>query len=226
MKKIKFTSNQKKNIKIGFTVLEIIILIFTVAMSVFTIISANNGSSQLSSGITNTSYLPVLSDSMSPTIDKGDLIIAKRPDDVKALKVGEIITFKTVINGENAINTHRIIEISTNELGDQIIYITHGDNAPEGINEEVYAGSVLAVYSSRIKNIGSIILWLQKPANFFIVIMVPLLLLFLYNGYTFAKMIINAKLKKALEEHDKNKFSEEAIKRLAEEYIAREKAEK
>ena len=185
MKKIKLTDRQKKAVKISLTVLQILIIVLTVSISVFTIVSSNSG--ELASGVTGTSFLPVLTDSMSPYIEEGDLIIAKTPDDKNALKTGDIITFSAVINGQNAINTHRIIEIKTNEIGDQTVYVTHGDNAPEGVNEEVYASSVLAVYGGKIENLGGVILWLQKPAHFFIVIMIPLILLFLYNGYVFAK---------------------------------------
>jgi len=224
MKKIKLSDKQKKITKISLNVLQIAIIVVTVAISVLTIISTNSGSSQLASGIiTKTSYLPVLSDSMAPSINEGDLIIAKAPKDKNALNVGDIITFSAVINGRNEINTHRIIEKTTNELGDQIIYTTHGDNAPEGTNEEVYANTVLAVYSGRIQGLGRIILWLQNPTNFFLIIMIPLILLFLFNGYSFAKIIINIKLKKASEEQNKNKLSEEEIKRQAvEEYLAKE----
>jgi signal peptidase len=190
---------------------------------VITIISADKPSSKIALlPVFKISLVPVLYDSMEPVISKGDLVIAKAAEDKTALKTGDIITFLTVVNGEKAVNIRRIIEVTTNEAGDETVYITKGDNAPEGITEKVYSKDVLAVYSSSIKGAGSVIVWLQKPANFFMVIMIPLVFLFLLNGCYFAKMLMNYRLKIALL---KAVSSEDDIKRRAiEEYVASQKA--
>ena len=59
--------------------------------------------------------LSVLSDSMSPTFEKGDLILIKKCDP-SSLKEGDIICFHTILNNEYALNTHRIASIEA--MGD------------------------------------------------------------------------------------------------------------
>ena len=71
---------------------------------------------------------------------------------------------------------------------------------PLPAREEVYAKDVLALSNKKIGGIGKAIFWLQTPLNFFLVIMLPLILLLVANGYFFIKMMINLKLKKALAE--------------------------
>ena len=68
-----------------------------------------------------------MSDSMEPTLKKGDVIIANEFNgDVSTLKVGQLVTFKTFISAGGTMyevyNTHRIIKISGNYV------ITRGDN--------------------------------------------------------------------------------------------------
>ncbi len=61
------------------------------------------------------------SESMSPTFKIGSVILSRKPADVSALKVGDIVTFSQA----EAIITHRIIEV-VNDGG--IKYRTKGDN--------------------------------------------------------------------------------------------------
>lgn len=79
----------------------------------------------------------VISGSMSPTIDKYDVILVKIDDDYK---VGDVISFKS--NG--AIITHRITEIK----GDT--YITRGDannTIDKPINKDMVIGKVVRTFS-------------------------------------------------------------------------------
>lgn len=90
---------------------------------------------------------------------------------------------------------------------------------------------ILAVWSgSRIGGVGSVIKFLQKPVAFFLVILIPLLLLFGYNIFLLVKMIIAEKTRNAREaaiaEVSANQIDEEEIKRKAiEEYLASLKKE-
>lgn len=72
-------------------------------------------------------YTPmiVLTDSMEPLIDTGDIIISQKvnPDDVN---VGDVISFFDPTSPDNAILTHRVISIYTE--GDTRYAVTAGDN--------------------------------------------------------------------------------------------------
>lgn len=63
----------------------------------------------------------IKSESMSPTLKTGSIILSKKPTDASALEVGDIVTFSQA----KAIITHRIIEVIKE---DSIKYRTKGDN--------------------------------------------------------------------------------------------------
>ena len=78
----------------------------------------------------------VISGSMSPTIEKWDLIVVKIDDDFKE---GDIITYR----GKSAIVTHRVIEVKKDTI------IAKGDynntvDAP--VNKSAYIGKVVGIY--------------------------------------------------------------------------------
>jgi signal peptidase len=199
MKKLVLSQKQKTIAKYVTLALQVAIIIAAIIFSVFTIMSTNKKAGELTfTG--NTALLPVKTDSMEPAIKVGDLVIAKKIKNIDELKSGDVITFSTVINGKKAINTHRIKEIKT--IGDSKVFVTRGDKAPLASEEEVYAKDVLALSNKKIGGIGKAIFWLQTPLNFFLVIMLPLILLLVANGYFFIKMMINLKLKKALAEKE------------------------
>ncbi|MEI6578528.1 MAG: signal peptidase I, partial [Eubacteriales bacterium] len=101
--------------KIGNILLDILIVIvvlLALAMSVMVI-------SSKASGVPNVlGYSPVtvLTDSMEPTFKVGDLILIKQAD-IQNLKVGDVITYKEVINNVEILNTHRIMEVVVDENG-------------------------------------------------------------------------------------------------------------
>lgn len=64
--------------------------------------------------------LIVISDSMAPTIKKGDLLLIAKDDQ---FEVDEIISFKN----EGLIATHRVAEIEQNDSKENIKYKTKGD---------------------------------------------------------------------------------------------------
>ena len=70
--------------------------------------------------------LVVLTDSMDPLIAEGDVILAKdvNPDDIK---VGDVISFFDPASPDDAVLTHRVIAIETDEEGNRSA-ITAGDN--------------------------------------------------------------------------------------------------
>ena len=56
------------------------------------------------------SFLSIQTDSMSPALEPGDLILVVKADP-SDLRQKDIISYRTVINGEVVINTHRIENI-------------------------------------------------------------------------------------------------------------------
>lgn len=170
------------------------------------------------------SMITIVSESMSPTYQKGDLIFIDKVvgkdgvlDRVTELEVGTIITYWAPIdiNGDgklNDINTHRIIEKVDNG------FKTKGDHNQAEDGYTVYYADVIGVGSenARIPGLGAVIGFLQSSLGFFLCIVLPLILFFLYELYNFIKIMLEEKAKKA----PVSKETEEEIKRRAiEEYL-------
>lgn len=118
----------------------------------------------------------VLTGSMEPTIDVGDIVIVKEILK-EQVEVNEIITFRSK-NTRN-ITTHRAIEI-INISGD-IKYITKGDannvQDPSLVDGELLVGKVVKV----IPRIGIIIGWIKKNLKIILVIVVATFILIRYK---------------------------------------------
>ncbi|MCR5143122.1 MAG: signal peptidase I [Ruminococcus sp.] len=205
----------KKVLGIIINVLAWVILIFALLVTIMVFSSGrNNGVANLLGFIPMT----VESDSMKPTFEKDDFIICKEIDDMNTLKKGDVITFWTIIEGQRVKNTHRIVKIE-NENG-SVSYITRGDN--NGIDDSVpvYAGDVIGEWTGvKVHGFGKAMDFLRTKTGFFICILIPMAIFFLFELYKFIVTLIEVK-KPELSEDDE----EEIKKRAIEEYLAAQKA--
>lgn len=112
----------------------------------------------------------VMSGSMKSKIEVGDIVIVKEVD-VNNLKKDDIIAFS---NSEKLVTTHRIVNV-INENGN-ICFETKGDS--NNIKDEglVYPADVEGVYKFKIAKIGSLILFLQEPLGFSLMMVCILLI--------------------------------------------------
>ena len=201
----------KKVLKNIVSVIAWIILIFALLVTIL-VFSAekNNGVSSLFG------YIPltVESDSMKPTFSKDDFIIIKEIDDVNTLQKDDIITFWTIINGQKVKNTHRIIEV--NNVNGNISFTTKGDNNDIKDSLKVYPADIIGKWTDfRIGGFGKVMSFLRTKTGFFICIIIPMVLFFLFELYKLIVVIVEVKRPAAAE------IDEEEIKRRAiEEYIA------
>ncbi|MGN0441492.1 MAG: signal peptidase I [Acutalibacteraceae bacterium] len=178
-------------------------------------------------------YVPlsVQSDSMIPEFEKGDLIISKAVDDSTALEKGDVITYKANIEGEDALNTHRITEVTVTDGYE--FYTTKGDNNDIEDAEPVARVSVAAKWDGiKLKGWGEAYDFLTSQFGFFLVILLPLIIFFLYEIIRFIKNLIEYNKEKALEEAMQNSeiaaasgLSEDEMKAAVEQYLAKQAAQ-
>lgn len=118
--------------------------------------------------------LAVLSGSMRPIMDPGDVIVAT-PIRNTDLKVGDVVTYH-VPTGDHHLVTHRVIEIV--EAGDYPIIRTQGD-ANDTVDQLARLKQP-TVWKTRlvVPRLGYLLIWLRSPAMRIIGSMLaPLLLL-------------------------------------------------
>lgn len=113
----------------------------------------------------------ITTDSMTPTLRKGDIIISKKQDEDK-IKQGDIITYKQ--NGE--IITHRIIGVENKD--DKYQYITKGDNNTLEDLEKVNYEQIEGVKVIKIPLLGNILSFLKDEIIVLIIILIILILYF------------------------------------------------
>jgi len=210
-----------KYLKVAGNVFIWVFVIFSVLMTLM-VFSAQKNKDGVPSFF-GKSQITILTESMHPTIKKGDLIFIETlsTEQKKALKKDDIITFFSDLDGDGTdeINTHRIVEVQVN--GGNYTYITRGDNNPINDETPVLYTKVIGKYTgTRIGGVGSFINFLSKPTGFLLVIVLPLFAFFLFELYRFITVAVSLKTKKAgISPQD-----EEEIKRRAiEEYLRQQK---
>lgn len=208
-------------------VLLIIIIVIAIVVTVMTFTSKSSDS-----GIGNIlGYTPfsIQTDSMAPTFQSGDLIISKEVRDVNELKVGDVITYATVLTDDTGrsvrgYNTHRISDIELNKDGTVAAFVTMGDAVGTEDSVFVLPDEVLAKQVNsgldangnrlpglKIASFGTALNFLQSRTGFMVCIIIPLALFFIWQIYKLIAMFMEAKAED---------IDEETKRRAIEEYLA------
>nr|WP_255534820.1 signal peptidase I [Halobacillus sp. GSS1] len=115
----------------------------------------------------------VISGSMQPTISPGDIILGSSK--VKGVKEGDIITFVH----DSEVITHRVTNIHTSAEGE--VYKTKGDANETADNFELNESEVLSTHLLTIPYLGYMAGFASSTTGFVSLIIVPLLLLGLFE---------------------------------------------
>lgn len=129
--------------------------------------------------VAGTLPLIVLTDSMYPVIESGDLIICHtaEPEEISA---GDVIAFFDPAGNGSTIVTHRVQEVT--EQGGQIAWRTKGDNNNTEDRLLVTADKLVAVYEgTRLDGFGNVALFMQTTPGLILCVVCPLLLLVGYD---------------------------------------------
>ena len=181
------TEAKKQNSKVSEVVVNVILVaavIFAIFCS-FTAYVTKSGS-----GVPSfLGYRPfaIQSDSMVPLFSAGDLIVDYKVEDPKELQIGDVITFWTIIEGQQVLNTHRIVEITDYE--NYLYFNTKGDANQIDDPVGVHQNDIVGKYLFHIPFLGTVIDFLQTGTGFFIVIVVPVFIFFVFQVVAFFKAL-------------------------------------
>lgn len=126
-------------------------------------------------------YLPqiVLTDSMYPVIQSGDLIICHTAEP-EEIQVGDVISFFDPAGNGTTIVTHRVVEVT--QIEGQIAWRTKGDNNNTEDLLLVREEKLVAVYQDiRIPGFGNVALFMQTAPGLVVCVILPTLLLVGYD---------------------------------------------
>lgn len=218
------TKGKKVFMKILNTLINIMIVIVLIVSLLIAVMALTSRANGISSFFGNT-VQPIQSDSMKggspdgyPSGDfaKGDLMIAKEVDDFGTeYDLGDIVTFETKDeSGNKMLIVHRIVDKITDANG-TVRYQTKGDNVmvasvPDQSAPEYYisAMDIRSVYYTKgyegkiIKGVGSVLDFLQSQKGFFLVVLLPMIIFFMYELIRVVMNTMNYKKAKADEEKD------------------------
>jgi signal peptidase len=222
--------NKKKILSIALNTLKWLFVAFSLVITI--LVFSAQGSKDGVPSIFGKSLITISTDSMEPVYEAGDLVFMEKLSDKEKenLQPGQIITFRAPIdiNGDGIvgdINTHRIERVEGNR------FITKGDHnlIPDNEGDDPYTVHMsevigLCTEDAKLAGVGNVITFLRSSLGFFLCIVLPLILFFLYELYNFVSLIVTERAKRAAS--GAPAIDEEEIKRRAiEEYIAKQKEE-
>ena len=181
----------KKILNIALKVVTWLLVAFTIFMMIFTVVTVTTVDRNDRS-IFGVKFYIVQTDSMSLSennkdmdvhFNAGDIVLIKDVKDKTTLKEGDVIAFLSM-NEDNRGETvtHMIREVKKNEEGKVLGYVTYGTNT--GVDDEalVEPEYVLGAYSGKLPGVGNFFAFVKSTPGYIVCILVPFLLLILYNG--------------------------------------------
>jgi len=209
----------KKVWKVLSTVFMWIVVVVAVFMMVFTIVSVNTFNRNDRNIFGYRAYI-VLSDSMAATdFDAGDLVLVNSKVDPSTLQEGDIIAYQSQ-NAENygATVTHKIRARTTDANGNPG-FITYGTTT--GVDDEtvVTYPFILGKYQTALPKVGTFFQFLKTPQGYIVCILIPFLLLIIYQGLNCVKIFRMYKAEQ-MAELQAEKDALEAQRKQSEEMMA------
>ncbi len=177
---------KKKSKKVLNTIINVILIVAIVIAVICTYISFVTTSGNGVPSIFGLRLLSIQTNSMSDTINYGDLIIDTAVE-AEDLRKDDIITYWTVINGERVLNTHRIVNIY--DGGGFLIFETKGDANTSADPLTVHEREIVGRYQMKIPGLGKVFDYLQTSTGFLIVVVIPVFLFFLYHLVQFFRVL-------------------------------------
>lgn len=163
---------KNKKWKIFKNVVEYVIIFLVIFINAAMIYKSVNNPNKTPS-IFGKKVFVIISGSMIPKIEIGDVVIINDTSDVKE---GDIIAFRR----DSKVIVHRIIkEMNVNG---NTMYQTKGDNNDAADIELVESNDVEGVYVGKISYIGKLLMWLYNNLALVVVVLIVILLVRYYLG--------------------------------------------
>ena len=199
-----------------------LLVVFTVFMMVFTIFTVTTVDKNDRS-IFGLRFYIVLTDSMSLSennkdmevhFNAGDIILITNVKDPTALQPGDIIAFMSTNNesyGQTV--THMIREAKLTADGRLLGYVTFGTNTNTNDEALVEPSYVLGQYAGKLPALGHFFAFMKTTPGYIICILIPFLLLIIYNGVNVIRLFRKYRKEQMQEmETEKAQIAEERAK--------------
>lgn len=217
---------QKTLRKISNVIIDVVVILIMI-LSVFIVVISLTSKSSGVPNILGIAPLSVQSNSMEDTFTTGDLLLSQVTNDPgETYEVGDIVTFPIEIDGQSVLNTHRIVEVIED---DNITYYrTQGDNKntnPEPDIDLQTASTIVAKYTgTKISGLGNVLSFIRTQLGFFLCVLLPMIIFFVYEAVRVVMNIIAYNNEKAINNAQaavqNSELTEEQKQKAIEEYLA------
>jgi signal peptidase len=223
MEPLEMSKALKRVLNVIVDIIVILILVISVFIAVLSLTSQSSGVPN----IFGIAPLSVQSESMKGTLEVGDLLFSEVTNDSSyTYEVGDIVTFPIEIDGVATLNTHRIVEVINDD--NVTYYRTQGDNAetnPDPDTALQTSSTIVAKYTgTKIGGIGAFLTFIRTQLGFFLCVLLPMILFFIYEAIRVVMNIVAYNKEKVLEEAqsavNSAELTEEQKQKAVEEYLA------
>lgn len=160
------------------------------------------------------SIYAIVSESMEPTINKFDVIVNTKVDDIKDVKINDVITFISTWKITYGMTiTHRVVGTKTLDNG-EICLVTRGDNNTNEDATCVEKSNLIGVTKAVIPGLGKIQYFLSSSIGWLLVVLVPALYIIIKDILKIAGLSKEIKKEKQLKENSGNANLENAYEDL------------
>lgn len=119
------------------------------------------------------SVYTIVSESMEPTINKFDVIINTKIDDIEDVKINDVVTFISTWQVTYGMTiTHRVVGTKTLDNGETCL-ITRGDNNTQEDATCVKKSELIGVVKAVIPNLGELQFFLSSKMGLLLVVLIP-----------------------------------------------------
>ena len=109
-----------------------------------------------SSGYFTYHAVAIATGSMSPAINRGDIVIIKKTKDINSIEIGDVIAY----NYHNVLVVHRLAKKV--KVDNEFYYYSKGDNNKEIDNYIIKEDMIIGVVNTRIPYLGMPTVWLNE----------------------------------------------------------------
>ena len=157
---------------------EVLIIIYVVLVTMFVLCKNNYGYTQF--GDYSFANIDLIAEKNVKDTKKGDLLVVKNSNDIHK---GDLIYYYAVLNDNYIVRSAVVADVKEDDYS--ALYTVSLSNTT--IN--VASSRVLGKYSTVYNNLGSILSVLESRVGFLLLVLLPIMVVFIYQVYEFIIML-------------------------------------
>lgn len=172
----------KSGLRLFFDILEVVIVLYVVFITSCILFKNRYGFTQFG----DYTFIPVVNDNEKyiKDVNKGDLLIAKKVDKVS---LSESIYFYTSENRNYIVREGKVTKVPMGD-GDTLYDITV-EMLDKSVDTTVSGSKIVGKKSTLLPLLGSVLTFLESRTGFLLCVLLPIVIVFLYQIYEFISVV-------------------------------------